>query len=183
MWYSKKEVTAMGIGQRIKQISKEQGMTLKELSEKSGVSYNTIYSITKRDSERVQGSILQCISSVLGVSVSELIGSGGASIDEVIGLIVDEYPKASFSRGIDEKSVRISLGVSEEKRKNSLLRYFGVLNAQGQTVAVDRVRELGKIPEYQREQPETALQSPPAPPEGTDTTPSPEGSEGPPEGK
>ena len=35
----------MGTGQRIKELTKERGITLKELAEKSGVSYNTIYSI------------------------------------------------------------------------------------------------------------------------------------------
>lgn len=40
---------------------------------------------------------------------------------------------------------------------------FAQLNENGKEIAVQRVRELGRIREYQREQPETAPQSPPAP--------------------
>lgn len=70
----------MGTGQRIKELTKERGITLKELAEKSGVSYNTIYSITKRDSNRVQGEILQRVSAALDVSPSELIGTDVKSL-------------------------------------------------------------------------------------------------------
>lgn len=60
---------------------------------------------------------------------------------------------------------------------------FAQLNENGKEIAVQRVRELGRIREYQREQPETAPQSPPAPAGGTDTPPPADAPEGAQEGK
>ena len=39
----------MGVGFRLKLALREKKMTIKELSEETGVSLNTLYSITKRD--------------------------------------------------------------------------------------------------------------------------------------
>ena len=39
----------MGLGLKLKELLKERNMTIKELSALSGVSLNTLYSITKRD--------------------------------------------------------------------------------------------------------------------------------------
>lgn len=157
----------MGIGQRIKAISRDKGFTLRQLAEKAGVSYNTIYSITKRDSERIQGNILQRISLALEVSPSELIGSGGEPFDSVFGLIVDEYPKATFSPG-DKNSVRLSLGVNYRDR---LLKYFDLLNDDGQQKVVAFSEDLAGNPKYQRTAPQDGGESTPAPQEGSDTTP------------
>lgn len=137
----------MGTGQRIKDLTKEQGITLKELAEKSGVSYNTIYSITKRDSKRVQGEILQRLSVALGVSPSALLGTEVTMLDDVLGIIVNEYPNASFSATDDPKSFRVSLGANS---KTELLHYFDKLNSTGQRLAVERIAELTEISRYQR---------------------------------
>lgn len=69
----------MGVGLNIKQILRDRGMTIKELSIKAGVSLNTLYSITKRDSARVDSVILQRIADVLGVSVDNLLGKENPS--------------------------------------------------------------------------------------------------------
>jgi len=50
-------------------------MTIKELSQETGIPLNTLYSITKRDSERVDTVVLYRIAEVLGVETSELDGS------------------------------------------------------------------------------------------------------------
>lgn len=159
----------MGIGQRIKEISKSKGLTLRQLAQSTGISYNTIYSITKRDSERIQGNILQKISLALEVSPSELIGYDSETLDDVLGLILDEYPKATFSPGGEKNSFRISLG---SDHKANLLKYFDDLNEDGQQEAVERVEELTEIPRYQRQ----------APSEGKDTTPPSNGPQTPQEG-
>ena len=57
----------MGVGIRIKKILREKNMTIKELSDKSGVSLNTLYSITKRDSKRIDNIILQKICAALDI--------------------------------------------------------------------------------------------------------------------
>ena len=62
----------MGVGIRIKQILRERKMTIKQLSEISGVSVNTLYSITKRDSSRVDPVIMQKIADALLVPIQSL---------------------------------------------------------------------------------------------------------------
>lgn len=64
----------MGVGLRIKKILREKKLTIKQLAELSGIPLNTLYSITKRDSERVDRIILQKIALSLEVSEDDLIG-------------------------------------------------------------------------------------------------------------
>ena len=107
---------------------------------------------------------MQRISLALEVSPSELIGSGGEPFDSVFGLIVDEYPKATFSPG-DKNSVRLSLGVNYRDR---LLKYFDLLNDDGQQKVVAFSEDLAGNPKYKRTTPQEA---PETPPPVTDTTP------------
>lgn len=64
----------MGLGLRLKEILKSKNMTIKELSQESGVSINTLYSITKRDNNMARYDIVEKIALALGVSVEELTG-------------------------------------------------------------------------------------------------------------
>ena len=64
----------MGIGLRLKTILHNRKMTIKQLAEESGVSINTLYSITKRDSENIDSVILRKLSTALNVSEEELSG-------------------------------------------------------------------------------------------------------------
>lgn len=77
----------MGFGLHLKEILRERGMTIKQLAEISGISVNTLYSITKRDSLRVDAVILKKIAQTLGLSVTELIGSVNSSGETDIGLV------------------------------------------------------------------------------------------------
>ena len=52
----------MGIGERLKIALYANGMTIKKLHEVSGISLNTLYAITKRDSKSVDVAILDKIS-------------------------------------------------------------------------------------------------------------------------
>ena len=62
----------MGIGSRMKAVLRERKMTIKKLSSETGVSLNTLYSITKRDAERADGTILQQIAVALEVPIGYL---------------------------------------------------------------------------------------------------------------
>lgn len=66
----------MGVGLRLKEALRIKSLTIKQLAEASGVSVNTLYSITKRDSERVDDILLQRIAAALGVTVDYLMGRG-----------------------------------------------------------------------------------------------------------
>lgn len=77
----------MGFGLHLKEILRERGMTIKQLAEISGISVHTLYSITKRDSLRVDAVILKKIAQALGLSVTELIGSVNSNGETDIGLV------------------------------------------------------------------------------------------------
>lgn len=63
----------MGVGARIKKLLKQNGMTIKELSKKTEIPINTLYSITKRDEQNVRSDNLKKIASALGVSINDLL--------------------------------------------------------------------------------------------------------------
>ena len=63
----------MGTGSKIKALLKQQKKTIKQLSQESGISINTLYSITKRDSNAVTFPILEKIAFALSVPIEELL--------------------------------------------------------------------------------------------------------------
>lgn len=64
----------MGIGARIKEILKEKNKTIVWLSDKSGVSKNTLYTITKRDNTSIRHDNIKKIADALEVTVEYLLG-------------------------------------------------------------------------------------------------------------
>lgn len=64
----------MTTGERIKKLAKEKNMNLHQLATLSNVSYNTLYSIVRRNSNRASLDIIQKIANTLGVSLLELYG-------------------------------------------------------------------------------------------------------------
>lgn len=61
----------MGSGLRLKEILRQKKMTIKQLSEQTGISLNTLYSITKRDSTNIDSAILSIITKSLGITEDE----------------------------------------------------------------------------------------------------------------
>lgn len=57
----------MGIGKNIKTITKNKGITLLELSKKSGVPINTIYTLTSEDPEKATPRTINKLAAALGV--------------------------------------------------------------------------------------------------------------------
>lgn len=64
----------MGAGLRLKEILRQKKMTIKQLSELTGISLNTLYSITKRDSTHIDSAILSIITKSLGITEDEFYG-------------------------------------------------------------------------------------------------------------
>ena len=64
----------MAIGTNIKNICLEKGISLKELSKRSGISVNTIYTLTREDPENARGDTLAPLAKALNVSVDVLLG-------------------------------------------------------------------------------------------------------------
>lgn len=63
----------MGIGNRIEEKANEKGIKIKKLAETAGVPYSTLYSICKRDSDRISQDILLKVASALNVDLNWLV--------------------------------------------------------------------------------------------------------------
>lgn len=175
----------MTIGQRIKEARKSAGLTQRELAEKAGTATGTIqqYELGKRQPRIEQ---FQAIADVLNVDVNWLMnGYTLAQRDQAFR----DFVKKRFSEVEVWKT-----------RLDEIGQDLGKLNDEGQVEAVKRVKELTEIPRYQATPtrrspvPRTDIPQPPAEPpqppprdetpgRGTDTTPPPEGAEGPQEGE
>lgn len=185
----------MGVGIRLKEILREKGMTIKQLSAQSGISLNTLYSITKRDSKRVDRIVAQCIAKTLDIDPLSLIDNHDGKYLYYNLEILQKLNGIDGFDGFDDtgkpkirpKSLAQSIfygeitGLEDEKYvKYRLDMAFQQLNTDGKRIAVERVEELYKIPEYQAA---TTSQSTQAPPEGKDTAKPTDAPEAPPEGK
>lgn len=160
----------MGLGTNLKKILKENNMTIKELSEKSGVSINTLYSITKRDSLMSRYDIIKKISSALEISTEELTGHiidesqtsiKNARLYEVIKREKDFEPidiqklseviSQSTDFETEKKIAEIVSGlIDNESKRVELNRLYNTLNNNGQDKALEQVELLTKIPEYRK---------------------------------
>ncbi|SCJ86882.1 conjugal transfer protein TrbA [uncultured Eubacterium sp.] len=87
----------MGFGTILKQLLDQHDMTIRQLSEKTGISANTLYAITKRDSSNVRSDILQKIAFALDVPIEVLISminsEARETANELTRLEQDYYEK------------------------------------------------------------------------------------------
>lgn len=72
----------MGFGTILKDILADKNMSIKELSEATGIPLNTLYSITKRDTINVRPETLEKISQALDIPTDELITKLRYSIEK-----------------------------------------------------------------------------------------------------
>ncbi len=133
----------MGVGTKIKELIKERKITIKQLAELTDIPVNTLYSIIKRDSERVRADTVQILADKLGVTPTYLIG-----FDDQI-FKPEQYSHEELAE-IKAGAWAAYKGTAEQ----SLLSAFGKLNDEGQSKAVERVEELTEIPKYKKEPPQ-----------------------------
>lgn len=171
----------MSIGERLRAARERTGLTQAELGRKIGVTGVAIMRYEKGQRQPTL-SQLRNIANALNADIVYLI-SGQTSAEVEQGILIQaenevrsELEKLQFKSKDRPYEERVSLS----EALIQLLKLFGGFNSTGHKKAVERVEELTEIPRYRAE---TAPQSPSVPQEGTDTTPPPEGSEGPPEGK
>lgn len=65
----------MGFGSILKEILADKNMSIKELSQITGIPLNTLYSITKRDTVNVRQETLEKISQALNVPTDDFINA------------------------------------------------------------------------------------------------------------
>lgn len=178
----------MGIGMTLKSILRNRKMTIKQLSESSGISINTLYSITKRDSERVDEIILQRIADTLGVPIYELTGIWHElNKYKVVLKNYDEFSSKELTevQRILEEGPSEDYGSLSNKDKIEFWKFFidralDDLNDNGMQKVAEYSLDLSKIPKYRRQPP---AEVPPASPKDADTPAAQDAAEGAEEGE
>lgn len=144
------------IGEKIKEKRKEAGLTQSQLAELSGVASITIrqYESGKRQPRLEK---LQKIANVFGISISDLIGFP-IEKDILDDIMYDSKHAIAFET---EEHVGVKSRTAFLRYRKDFLNHnepfeqlklnFALLNGEGQKEAVKRVKELAKIPEYQKE--------------------------------
>lgn len=90
----------MGVGARLEEIVKKRGTNLHRLAVDSGVPYQTLHSVVKRDSDKIEIDYLIRISHTLGVS-TEAFSSEPKNIDPRLDKLI-EYYKGFNDEGIEK---------------------------------------------------------------------------------
>lgn len=146
---------------RIREARKSLRMTQHDLADVLGVNRATI---SKYESGQIEPSISQLkkIAAILNVPWYELYSE--TEQEQVIAIKADY--KAQFAYNEFKDRFKIEESGSDGPREITYLEYFDMLkkteeedsailsvyhclNTDGKAIAVDRVRELGKVPEYQ----------------------------------
>lgn len=119
----------MGLGLELKKILKKRNMSVAELSRRSGISVNTLYTIINRDSS--------------GISASNMF-----KISEALNLESDEIALLDISLNPEKWEIKLPSPDRQE-----LLNDYQKLNGNGQKEARKRVHELTQITEYTDDKP------------------------------
>lgn len=101
----------MGIGATIKDLLSQKNMSIKELSLKTGIPVNTLYSITKRDNASIRVTNLQKIASVLDVDVDTIIGwNKERSVEDNLesSPAADQIILDTINNAFNDKTIQIS---------------------------------------------------------------------------
>lgn len=87
----------MGAGARISEIAKKNGISLRKLAKSAGIPYNTLYSITQRDSGKISAEIAQKLAATLNIDINFLIY--GSTIEKS-NLVLDKVNDSKKVRTI-----------------------------------------------------------------------------------
>lgn len=132
------------MGVRIQQLREKHGLSHSEMSQKTGIPARTI----KRYEEGVwapKAKDLQLIALSLSESVGALVGYGD---DNLTTILIAEHPDDVVI--LDERGTPHFYYEETLEQQKQLDSLFMKLNEEGQRVAVERVEELTKIPDYQK---------------------------------
>ena len=124
----------MTVGNRIKKARKDAGLTQKELGERLGLSFQAVAQ-WENDLRKPKMETVQRIADALEIDVNWLLN--GYTLEDRDQAMKD-YVARRFKEATTWKELKERIDMA-----------FSMLNPTGQQVAVERVEELTKIPDYQ----------------------------------
>lgn len=153
----------MTIGEKIRMIRKEKGLTQKQVGERCGMADSAV---RKYESGAIHPKLetIFRIAAALEVEPIELLEIDSPHVPQTgFHLSSGKQPRiineqnqkrlASFINKLDPNTQITESGIVgyfKPENKELLLGYFSKLNPDGQRVALDRVEELTEIPRYQK---------------------------------
>lgn len=163
----------MTVGERVKIIAEKQGISLKELAKQANLSYNTVYSITRRGSERVAPDTISRLANALGVNVNELTADASIRVNSAPEMVELQQKVAAGQATEQEKqawleanlqglkrmqhSIEFMLseleqydGTKEIARQSRLMSMFNQLTEDGQEKALDFLEIMLGNPKYKK---------------------------------
>lgn len=131
------------MGERIRLLRKQKGITQIQLSEKAGIGVASLIRYEK--GERTPNlEILRKLADALEVPIAYLISGSLAPVT----ITEDNNGIIEFVPGVPDDVAQL-VGLSSDN-KAQLLEAFDRLNEEGQNKAVERVEELTEIPKYKK---------------------------------
>lgn len=163
----------MTVGERVKILAEKQGISLRELAKQANLSYNTVYSIARRGSERVAPDTISRLANALGVNANELTADASIRVNSAPEMVELQQKVAAGQATEQEKqawmeanlrglrrmqnSVKHMLseleqcdGTKEIARQSKLLRMFEQLTDDGQEKALDFLEIMLGNPKYKK---------------------------------
>lgn len=163
----------MTVGERVKTLAKKKGISLRKLAKQANLSYNTVYSITRRGSERVAPDTISRLANALGVNVNELTADAlirVKSAPEMVelqqkvaaGQATEQEKQAWLEanlKGLERMQHSIEFMLSELEqydetkeiaRQSQLMKIFNQLNDDGQEKALDFLEIFLGNPRYKK---------------------------------
>lgn len=159
-------------GERIGELAREKGMSLRQLALHAGIPYSTLYAMVRRKSGRIEPGALQRIASALGVHILDLVGIG-EELDKLEIKITDVKPLAGAREDVTPEKIAelravVASGpreiydqLSEEGKaafwdrmaqplQEELAAVIGALDDRGREKVLDYARDL--LPVYRRQE-------------------------------
>ena len=138
----------MGIGKNLKRIAKLKGYSLKEIAQHTGISINTLYSITKKDDVKVNEKYLTQIADFLGVTTEALTESEQVPeyFDRISEIMERLYVKQENISDLDYFDLTFGIESMIEATMKEL-NPLGLLNLAIHAMKLSQQDEFTRIPE------------------------------------
>lgn len=129
----------MTVGERVKILAEKQGISLRELAKQANLSYNTVYSITRRGSERVAPDTISRLANALGVNVNELTADASIRVNSAPEMVELQQKVAAGQATEQEKQTWIEANLQGLKRMQHSIEFM--LSELGQ---YDETKEIAR---------------------------------------
>lgn len=114
----------MTVGERVKKLAEKQGISLRELAKKAELSYNTVYSITRRGSERVAPDTISRLANALGVNANELTADASIRVNSAPEMVELQQKVAAGQATEQEKQAWLEANLKGLERMQHSIEFM-----------------------------------------------------------